>query len=181
MRVYNMSGALLGLDINVGATTALVALSSHNLIVVSSKLETKSGPGVEVILHSNRTSDALALADGPVLLESACAIDRGLVGTGRDINVVVATVSGKAAFVLSTAAGVVSAKRLDHIVLDKGRSSPAVDSKVAVALRVEASAIVDGTGSAVNMLRCTHDSLGLTGQCQGSSPFRLQSYQCSAT
>lgn len=74
-------------------------------------------------------------------------------GAGRYVNVIVTAVSGERALVLSTAAGVIGAKGFDDIVLDKGRSGPTIDSKVAVALRVEASTIVDGAMSIVRILR----------------------------
>lgn len=108
--VINTSDVLLGLDIDVGAATALIAFSGYNLVVVLPEVEPESGPGVEVVLHGDGTADTLALADGPVLLEGACTIDGGLIGAGRYVNVVVTAVSGEAALVLSTTAGVVSTK-----------------------------------------------------------------------
>lgn len=183
MCVVNLNDALLGLNIDIGAATALVALSSHNLIVVSSKVESESSPGVEVVLHGDGTTDTLALADRPVLLEGACAIDRRLVCASRDVDVVIAAVSRERTLVLSTAAGVVGTKRFNHVVFDEGRSSPTVDSKVAITLGVEASTIVDGAWmvSEVFVVEENICSLALTGQCQGSSPFHQQSCQYSAT
>lgn len=114
------SDTLLGLDVDVGAAAALVAFSSDNLVVVLSKVETESGPGIEVVLHGDTTADALALADRPVLLEGAGTIDGGLVCAGRDIDVVVTTIGGEASLVLSTAAGVVGSEGFNHVVLDQG-------------------------------------------------------------
>jgi hypothetical protein len=142
-------GTLLGLDVDVGATAALVAFSSNDLVVVLAKVETESGPGVEVVLHGDATTDTLALADRPVLLEGAGTIDGGLVGAGRDVDVVVAAVGGEASLVLSTAAGVVGSEGFNHIVLDQRRAGPAIDSKVSVALGAEASTVVDGAWSRV--------------------------------
>jgi hypothetical protein len=144
LSIIETSGTLLGLDVYVGATAALVAFSSNDLVVVLSKVETELGPGVEVVLHGNTTADTLALANRPVLLEGACAINGGLVGAGRDIDVVVSAVGGEASLVLSTAAGVVGSEGFDHVVLDQWRTSPAIDSEVAVTVGAEASTIVDG-------------------------------------
>jgi hypothetical protein len=138
------SNNLLGLDINVGATAALVAFSSNDLVVVLAKVETESGPGVEVVLHGDASTDTLSLADRPVLLEGASTIDGRLVGTGRDIDVVVAAVGGEASLVLSTTAGVVGSEGFNHVVLDQRRAGPAIDSKVSVTLGAEASTVVDG-------------------------------------
>jgi hypothetical protein len=140
---------LLGLDVDIGATTALVALSSNDLVIVLSKVKTESGPGVEMVLHGDASTDTLSLADRPVLLEGASTIDGGLVGTGRDIDVVVTAVGGEASLVLSTAAGVVGSEGFNHVVFDQGRAGPAVDSKISVALGAEASTVVDGAWSHV--------------------------------
>ena len=144
-----MSDTLLGLDIDVGATAALVAFSSDDLVIVLSEVKTESGPGVEVVLHGNTAADTLALADRPVLLEGASTVDGGLVGTGRDVDVVVAAVRREASLELSTAAGVVGSERFNHVVLDQGRAGPTVDRKVTIARRVEATAVVDGAGRSV--------------------------------
>jgi len=141
----NTSDALLGLDVDVRATAALVAFGSDNLVVMLSEVKTESGPGVEVVLHGDTATNALALADRPVLLEGAGTIDGRLVGAGRDIDVVVAAVGGEASLVLSTAAGVVGSERLNHVVLNQGRAGPAVDSKVTIARGTEATTVVDGT------------------------------------
>ena len=64
-------------------------------------------------LHVNGAADALVLADRPVLAESPGAVDGGLVGSGGDVDVVVAAVGGDAAEELSAGAGVVGSEVLD--------------------------------------------------------------------
>lgn len=61
--VINTSDVLLGLNIDVGAATALIAFSGYNLVVVLSEIQPESGPGVEVVLHGDGTADTLALAN----------------------------------------------------------------------------------------------------------------------
>ena len=100
---------LRSLDVNVGAAAALVALSRSDLVVVRTEVEAVARPGVEVVLHVDRAANTPVLADGPVLLESPGAVDRGLVGTGRDVDVVDAAVGGEAALELGAGARVVGA------------------------------------------------------------------------
>jgi hypothetical protein len=82
----------------------------------------------------------------PILLKGPCSIDGGLVGTGGGGDVVGTAISLEAALALGSAAGVVGAVRLDHVVLHKRVAGPTVDGKVTVTLGVEGSAIVDRTG-----------------------------------
>jgi hypothetical protein len=116
----------------------------NNLVVVLAKVHTIARPGVEMILHVHAATNALGSAYRPVLLERSCAIDRRLVGAGRNRDIVCAAVSLEATLALRTTAGVVGAVGFNNIVLDKGVSSPAVDGKIAVTLRIEGAAIVDG-------------------------------------
>jgi hypothetical protein len=67
--------SLLGLDVDVGATAALVTFGSNDLVVVLSKVKAELGPGVEVVLHVDTAADALALANRPVLLEGTGTVD----------------------------------------------------------------------------------------------------------
>ena len=100
---------LLSLHINLGVTTGLISLSSNNLVVVRSKVHAITPPSIEVVLHVDAASNALLRADGPVLLESPGAVDRGLVGTGRDVDVVDAAVGRETALELGARGGVVGA------------------------------------------------------------------------
>lgn len=86
-----------------------------------------ASPGIEVVLHVHAATDALLGTDRPgcllvlvtlpamlrallpVLLKGPCAVNGGLVGTGRCGNVVSTTVTLEAALALGSAAGVVGA------------------------------------------------------------------------
>jgi hypothetical protein len=105
-----------------------------------------------VVLHVNRAADTLGLANGPVLLESPGTIDGGLIGAGRDVDVVVATVGSDAALVRGARAGVVGPVAFDHVVFDERVAGPAVDGEVAVAGGREGAAVVDGAGVDVSCL-----------------------------
>lgn len=85
----------------------------------------------------------MLLVNLPVLLKGPRSIDGRLVSTGGGRNVVGTAVSLEAALALGSAAGVVGAVRLDHVVLHKRVAGPTVDGKVAVTLRLEGSAVVD--------------------------------------
>jgi hypothetical protein len=145
---------LRGLNVDVRASTALVALSRDNLVVVRAKVEAVARPSVEVVLHVDRAADTLILTNRPVLAEGPGAVDGRLVGPGGDEDVVVAAIGGVAAQILSARAGVVCSEVLNlapvsswfvqysmvdayHVVLDQGVASPAVDGEIAVTLRLE--------------------------------------------
>jgi hypothetical protein len=105
-----------------------------------------------VVLHVNRATYTLSLANRPVLLESPGTIDGGLIGAGRDVDVVVAAVGRDAALVRGARAGVVGPVAFDHVVLDERVAGPAVDGEVAVAGGREGAAVVDGAGVDVSCL-----------------------------
>jgi len=105
----------VSLDVDVRATTALVALRSQNLVVVVSKIHASRAPRVEVVLHVDGSADTLIAADGPVLVEGLGAVDGGLLVAGRDVEVVGVAVGVDGAPVLSTVAGVVCAVVLDDL------------------------------------------------------------------
>jgi hypothetical protein len=133
----------------------------NDLVVVLAKVETISRPGVKMVLHVHAATNALSSAYRPVLLERPCAINRRLVSAGRNRHIVCAAVSLEAALALRTTAGVVGAVGLDDIVLNKGIASPAVDGKIAITLRVEGTAVIDGANqkSAIEeTLKRTFDS-----------------------
>ena len=100
---------LRSLDVDVRASTALVALSRDDLVVVRSEVHAVARPGVEVVLHVDGAADALVLANRPVLLESPGAVNGRLVVAGGDVDVVGVAVGLEAALVLGTRAGVVGA------------------------------------------------------------------------
>lgn len=105
----SQTGHLRGLDVDVGATAALVTLGRDDLVVVLAQVEAVASPSLEVVVHVDGAADTLVLANGPVLLEGPGAVDRGLVGTGRDVDVVDAAVGREAALELGAGGGVVGA------------------------------------------------------------------------
>jgi hypothetical protein len=131
------------LNIDLGAAAALVAFGGNDLVVVLAQLHAVLSPSIEVILHVYSSTNTFLLAYGPVLVESFCAIDGWLIVTSRERDVISAAVSRDTALPLSTRARVVGSVGLDYVVLNQRVASPAVDSKVAIALGVERSTIVD--------------------------------------
>jgi hypothetical protein len=131
------------LNIDLGVTTALVTFGGNDLVVVLAQLHAVLSPSIEVVLHVYSSTNTFLLAYGPVLVESFRAVDRWLVVTSRDRDVVGAAVSRDTALPLSTRARVVSSVGFDYVVLHQRVASPAVDSKVTVALGVERSTVVD--------------------------------------
>ena len=136
---------LLRLHINLRTTTTLIALSSHDLVVVCAESHTIARPSIEVVLHVDAATAALGLADRPILLKGPRAINGRLVGARRQRNIIVAAISVHAPFALRTAAGIVRAVILDDVVFYERVARPAVHGEVAVALGLEGAAIVDGT------------------------------------
>lgn len=99
---------------------------------MGAELEAGGGPGVEVVLHGDGAADALLLADGPELVESGGAFNRGLVDALRAVDVVGAAVALDGAELGGAARRVVRAERLDHVVLDQRVLGPPVHRQVAV-------------------------------------------------
>lgn len=56
------------------------------------KVKAVARPSIEVVLHVDGATDALILADRPVLLERPGAVDGRLVGASGDVDVVGAAV-----------------------------------------------------------------------------------------
>lgn len=100
---------------------------------MAAKIHAVSAPGIEMVLHVDRSADTLSLANRPILLEGPSAINGRLVGAGRDVDVVVCAVRVERTFVLASTARVVCAIVLNDIVFYEGIASPAIDSKVAIA------------------------------------------------
>jgi hypothetical protein len=137
---------LLSLYVNLRVSTTLVTLGSNDLVIVLAKVHAVAGPSVKVVLHVYAATDALGRAYRPILLEGSCAVDGRLVDTGRHRDIIRATIGLEASLALRTTAGVVGAIRFDHIVFHKRVAGPSVHSKVAIALRIEGSPVVDGAG-----------------------------------
>jgi hypothetical protein len=116
---------------------------------VSTKLQAKLSPSIEVVSSSNSTRRTLVLANTPVLVESSGTRDGGLVSANALIDIVGRAVRGHGAHVLETTAGVVGAVGFEDVVLDQGVLAPAVDGEVGVALRRVGTLEVDGAGGAL--------------------------------
>lgn len=97
-----------------------------------------------MVAHGDGTTAALLLADRPVLVEGLSAIDGRLVVAGRLVDVVGGAVGGDGSEAGGARRGVVCAKVLDDIVLDKRVAGPAVDGEIAVAGGVEGARVGDG-------------------------------------
>lgn len=124
-----------------GRSAALVALGSHDLVVVSTQVHAQLSPSVEVVGSGNSSSDSLVLANGPILGEGSGSLDGSGVGAGSRVDIVDGSIGGDGALVGASTAGVVVAVGLDDVVLDQGVSGPAIDGEVAVAARGEGAAV----------------------------------------
>jgi len=138
----------LAADGDGSRTTAVVALSSHNLVVPGrAQVHSSVLPCVEVVGKGNGSSSALVLADRPELLEGCSTDDGWLVGTGGLQDVISRAIRGNRTLLLSTGGWVVCAEVLNNIVLDERVLSPAVDGEVAVAIRAVVTAVGDDPAS----------------------------------
>lgn len=124
-----------------GRSAALVALGSHDLVVVSTQVHAQLSPSIEVVGSGNSSSDSLVLANGPVLGEGSGSLDGSGVGAGSCVDIVDGSIGGDGALVRASTAGVVVAVGLDDVVLDQGVSGPAIDGEIAVAARGEGAAV----------------------------------------
>jgi hypothetical protein len=75
---------------------------------VIAKIQTLLSPGCSVVRKGHRTAAALALTDGPVLIESRCTLDRRLVGARSLVDVVRAAITGDGPKVLRLRSRVVA-------------------------------------------------------------------------
>jgi hypothetical protein len=131
-------------DSNSRATRALVALSSHDHVIESTKIKTGGSPGVNVRAKVDGAAGAVVGADRPVLLEGRGALDRGLVlarglekGVGGAVDVGAADGAGGRR-------RVVAAEGLDDVELDEGRFGPAVEGEIPVAGGLDVGVVGDG-------------------------------------
>lgn len=107
------------------------------------ELETVRGPCVEVVGGGDGAAGALGLADRPVLVEGARALDGGLVDPLGAVDVVGGAVRDHGAEAGGAGGRVVGAEVLDDVVLDQGVGGPAVDREVAVAVGVVGARVRD--------------------------------------
>jgi hypothetical protein len=138
---------LMSLDIDIRVTTALVSLSSNNLVIMVTKIHLMIPPSIEVIVHVHRSADTLGGTNGPVLLKGFRAINGRLVVTRGNIDVVGSSISVERSLVLCTWAWVIGSVGFDNVVFYEGIAGPAVDGEIAVSGWVEWSTIVDGSES----------------------------------
>lgn len=138
-----MESVYLSGDGDGGGTAAVVTLGQQNLVVVGTELHAELGPGVEVVAGGHGTAGALALTDGPVLVEGLGAGDGGLVHLSVLVDVVVGTVAVDGALVLHARAGVVGAVVLEDVVLDQGTLGPTVDTQVSITRGLEVGLELD--------------------------------------
>lgn len=120
---------------------------------MGAQAHTLGRPRIEVRLHIDAAGGPLLLANAPVLLKGASAINGRLVSAGGDSNVVGAAIGVDGALALGVGGRVVRAEVLDDVVLDEGVAGPAVHGEVAVALGREGAAVIDGAGGD-QRLRC---------------------------
>lgn len=102
-------------------------------------------PLIEVPLSCDGSSDALFLADGPVLLECPGSFDRRLVDACASEDLVLAFLRGEGALRRPRLVGCQVGVRLDDVVLDERVASPAVDSKVSGASGVIGTGVLDSS------------------------------------
>lgn len=140
-------------NVDVGVTTAEVALDSNNLVVQLSQSQAEVAPGVEMVSNIDRAAGAVVAAHRPVLVKGGRSDDGRLVDALRAINVVDAAVRRHLAQLGGARRRVVGAKVLDNVVLDERVLGPAVDGEVTVAVGVVAAREVDGSCVALALCR----------------------------
>lgn len=111
---------------------------------MGSQSESRTFPGSKVGSHVDRAAGALLLADGPVLVKGTSTLDRGLLNAGGPVDVVGGTAIDNASHAGGSRGWVVSAKVLNHVVLDKRVSGPSIDGQVRVAVGLIGARVVDG-------------------------------------
>lgn len=126
--------------------------------MVGAQVETELRPGPGVAAKVDCAADGssgvlLGGADRPELLEGLGAVDGGLVVTGGLEDVVRRAVAIHRSSLLGSRRGVVSAVRLDDVVLDEWVAGPAVYGEVAVAIGVVLAVVVE------DPMRCISETL----------------------
>lgn len=111
---------------------------------MGSQSESRTFPGSKVGSHVDRAAGALLLADGPVLVKGTSTLDRGLLNAGGPVDVVGGTAIDNASHAGGSRGWVVSAKVLNHVVLDKRVSGPSIDGQVRVAVGLIGARVIDG-------------------------------------
>ena len=121
--------------------TALVPLGREDLVVERAHLHAERLPCVEVVRRRDRAADALALTDGPELVERLRAGDRRCVRSHGLVDVVCRAVRGDRAHVRQPRAWVVRAEGVADVIFNERARSPSVDGELRVAAGTEGTAV----------------------------------------
>jgi hypothetical protein len=124
-------------------SSALVSLGGEDLVVERSHSHAMALPRVEVVRSGDCATGAMALADGPVLVEGGGSLDRRRVHALRPVDVVRAAVRRHGANVRQPGGRVVRAIVVRDVVLDERVGCPTVEREVRVSSWVEAAAVRD--------------------------------------
>jgi hypothetical protein len=141
------------------APVSRVSLHSHNHIIMPAQLHPQLGPLIKVLLRRHSAPNPLLLADRPVLLERACALDRRLVDACAGEDLVRALVKREVALGRPRLVGRQVGVRLDDVVLDQRVARPAVDGQVAGPGGVVGAGVFDGPGSGLTQRRVMGDGV----------------------
>jgi hypothetical protein len=79
---------------DISRAAALVTLTGNNLVVVRTQVHAERSPCIEVSSGVHAAAGAVALADGPVLLEGRGTLNGWLVSAGGLQDVVGSTIGG---------------------------------------------------------------------------------------
>lgn len=134
------TGALAERDLSRAA--AAPALDCHDLVVQCAEVHARLRPGIEVVLHGNRTARPGALADRDVLVEGGGAQNGRLVDLLVLPDIIGATVTRHSALVCT--GSLVSVVNLHDIVFHERVGAPAVHGKDTNTRGREGAAVGDG-------------------------------------
>lgn len=117
---------------DTSAAGTLVSLRRHNHVIKRAHGHAGILPRIEEVARGHRAAGALVASDRPVLVERLRAVDGRGIGPRRLVEVVGAAVRVDGALGLGARcrAGVVFAKVLEDVVLNKRGTGPSVDAEV---------------------------------------------------
>lgn len=129
------------MDGNGGGARALVSLRGENLVVERAHGHSMALPRVEVVSGVDRSAGAVALANGPVLVEGSGSLDRRRVHALGPVDVVGAAIRRHGANMCQPSGGVIRAEVVADVVLHERVGGPPVEREVGVSSWVEATAV----------------------------------------
>lgn len=135
---------------DLSRTAATPALDSHDLVVQGTEVHASLCPGIEVVLHSNRTARPGALADRDVLVEGRSTLNGRLVDLLVLPDIVSASVARHSALV--RACSLVSVVNLHDVVFHQRVDAPSVHGKDTNTRGREGAAIGDGASIMVSTI-----------------------------